>query len=113
LAQHFLDRLNERYQTQRVFSPEALQHLTTRQWPGNVRELRYAVQGLYLLFSANTVEPKTESVTGPAAEADTSISFRVGMTFEDVEREMLLKNVAFHRNKQRRAGRAPGTTSKT
>ena len=113
LAQHFLDRLNERYQTQRVFSPEALQHLTTRQWPGNVRELRYAAQRLYILSSGDTVEPKTESVTGPAAEADTSISFRVGMTFEDVEREMLLKTLAFHRNNKRRAARALGITTKT
>jgi DNA-binding NtrC family response regulator len=113
LAQHFLDRLNERYETQRVFSPDALQHLTSRQWPGNVRELRYAVQRLYILASGDTVETKSEAITGPEAETDTSISFRVGMTFDDVEREMLLKTLAFHRNNKRRAARALGITTKT
>jgi len=113
LAQHFLDRLNERYETQRVFSPDALQYLTSRQWPGNVRELRYAVQRLYILASGDTVETKSEATAGPEAAPDTSISFRVGMTFDDVEREMLLKTLAFHRNNKRRAARALGITTKT
>jgi len=113
LAQHFLDRLNERYETHRVFSPEALQHLTSRQWPGNVRELRYAVQRLYILASGDTVETKSETMAGQDAAPDTSISFRVGMTFDDVEREMLLKTLAFHRNNKRRAARALGITTKT
>ena len=113
LAQHFLDRLNERYETQRIFSPDALQHLTSRQWPGNVRELRYAVQRLYILASGDTVETKSEAMSSPEAAPDTSISFRVGMTFDDVEREMLLKTLAFHRNNKRRAARALGITTKT
>jgi DNA-binding NtrC family response regulator len=113
LAQHFLDRLNERYGTQRVFSPEALQHLTSRQWPGNVRELRYAVQRLYILASGDTVETKSETMAGSDKDNDTSISFRVGMTFDDVEREMLLKTLAYHHNNKRRAARALGITTKT
>ena len=112
LAQHFLDRLNERYETQRTFSPETLQHLTSRPWPGNVRELRYAVQRLYILATGDTVEAKSEAVSGPDTEKDT-INFRVGMTFDDVEREMLLKTLAYHRNNKRRTARALGITTKT
>jgi transposase len=52
-------------------------------------------------------------MAGPEAAPDTSISFRVGMTFDDVEREMLLKTLAFHRNNKRRAARALGITTKT
>ncbi len=113
LAQHFLDRLNERYETQRSFSAQALQHLTAQQWPGNVRELRYAVQRLYIDATGDTVEAKYEAAPGPNVEKDTSISFRVGMTFDDVEREMLLKTLAYHRNNKRRAARALGITTKT
>jgi len=113
LAQHFLDRLNERYGTLRIFSPEALQHLTSRQWPGNVRELRYAVQRLYILASGDTVETKSESMADSDKDNDTAISFRVGMTFDDVEREMLLKTLAYHHNNKRRAARALGITTKT
>jgi DNA-binding NtrC family response regulator len=113
LARHFLDRLNKRYETQRTFSAEALQHLTARQWPGNVRELHYAVQRLYILAGSDTVEAKSDAMAGPDTENDTSISFRVGMTFDDVEREMLLKTLAFHRNNKCRAARALGITTKT
>ena len=113
LAQHFLARLNERYETQRIFSPDALQHLTSRQWPGNVRELRHAVQRLYILASGDTVETKSEAIAGAEAAPDTSISFHVGMTFDDVEREMLLKTLAFHRNNKCRAARVLGITTKT
>ena len=113
LAQHFLDRLNERYETRRILSPEALRHLASRQWPGNVRELHYAVQRMYILASGDTIEAKSEATPGPVAENDTSISFRVGMTFDDVEREMLLKTLAFHRNNKRRTARALGITTKT
>jgi DNA-binding NtrC family response regulator len=113
LAQHFLDRLNERYETQRIFSPDALQHLTSRQWPGNVRELRHAVQRLYILASGDTVETNSEAIAGAEAAPDTSISFHVGMTFDDVEREMLLKTLAFHRNNKCRAARVLGITTKT
>jgi DNA-binding NtrC family response regulator len=35
------------------------------------------------------------------------------MTFDDVEREMLLKTLAYHRNNKRRAARALGITTKT
>jgi DNA-binding NtrC family response regulator len=113
LAQHFLDRLNERYHTERRFSPEALHQLLAQPWPGNVRELRHAVQRLYILASDDTIEPQQEQLFRSREQSDGSVHFHVGMTFDDVEREMLLKTLAHHGNNKRQAARALGITAKT
>jgi DNA-binding NtrC family response regulator len=41
------------------------------------------------------------------------VRFRVGMTFDDIEREMLLKTLAYYNNNKRSAARALGITTKT
>ncbi|HZP66311.1 MAG TPA: sigma-54 dependent transcriptional regulator [Rudaea sp.] len=113
LAQHFLDRLNERYKTQRLFSPEALRQLLSRPWPGNVRELRHAVQRLYILANDDLIRPQADQLFRPTEDNDGSVRFHVGMTFDDIEREMLLKTLAYHGNNKRQAARALGITAKT
>ena len=113
LAQHFLDRLNERYQTQRRFAPETLRHLMTRAWAGNVRELRHTVQRCYILARNDLLDPPAEQVFRSRPDSDGSVHFHVGMTFDDVEREMLLKTLAHHGNNKRQAARALGITAKT
>jgi len=113
LAQHFLDRLNERYQSRRAFSAEALHQLATRPWPGNVRELRHTVQRLYTLANDNTIGPLPAQVFRSTESSDGAVRFQVGMTFDDIEREMLLKTLAYHSNNKRQAARALGITAKT
>jgi DNA-binding NtrC family response regulator len=113
LAQRFLDRLNERYGTRRVLSAEALRQLVNRAWPGNVRELRHAVQRAYILSPGEAISAQPEVPAKATEESDGSITFRVGMTFEEVEREMLLKTLAHHDNNKRQAARTLGITAKT
>jgi DNA-binding NtrC family response regulator len=115
LAEHFLGELNRRYGTNKQFAPEALIRMSDAPWPGNVRELRHAVQRSYLLAHDNTqmdfrpdASPHTVS-----AEAGNRVNFTVGMSFEDVEREMLLKTLARCGNNKSRAARILGITSKT
>ena len=113
LAQHFLERLNERYQTQKRFSTQALHEFMVRAWPGNVRELRHTVQRLYILANDNVIGPPPAPPQRLVDSNDGAVQFRVGMTFEDVEREMLLKTLAHHSNNKRQAARALGITAKT
>ncbi|MGN6313392.1 MAG: sigma-54-dependent transcriptional regulator [Rhodanobacteraceae bacterium] len=116
LARHFLDRLNERYGTAKTFSPDALRKLSERAWPGNVRELRHAVQRHYIMAGENgeiEVQPEPEQPMRPSGSSDGAIRFTVGMTFDDVEREMLLKTLAHFNNNKRQAARALGITAKT
>jgi DNA-binding NtrC family response regulator len=54
-----------------------------------------------------------EAAPRAIAENDGSIRFAVGMSFEDVEREMLLKTLAASGNNKRRAARSLGITTKT
>jgi len=113
LARHFLDRLNRRYGTARVFDADSLRRLGDRNWPGNVRELRHAVQRAYILADRDTVAVAEDATPRAVAESDGSIRFAVGMSFDDVEREMLLKTLAASSNNKRRAARALGITTKT
>ena len=112
LAQHFLDRLNQRYQTQQTFAPQTLRDFMARAWPGNVRELRHAVQRGYILAKGDLIEPPAAPLFKPV-EGDGCVRFHVGMRLEEVEREMLLKTLAFHRNNKRQAARTLGITAKT
>jgi DNA-binding NtrC family response regulator len=113
LATHFLERLNDRYETSRHFDAETLRHLAQRPWPGNVRELRHAVQRHYILADGDVVSVRAEAPPRPVTESDGSIRFAVGMTFEEIEREMLLKTLASCNNNKRQAARALGITAKT
>lgn len=113
LAQRFLDRLNERYGTQRFLTMGALRALSARAWPGNVRELRNAVQRAYILAVGDAIDIQVERVAMSTDEGDGSIRFRVGMTFDEIEREMLLKTLAHHGNNKRRAAKTLGITAKT
>jgi DNA-binding NtrC family response regulator len=115
LSEHFLGELNRRYGTNKQFVPEALIRMREAPWPGNVRELRHSVQRSYLLARDNTRmdfrpdgNPQSVSV-----EAANRVNFAVGMSFEDVEREMLLKTLARCGNNKSRAARILGITSKT
>lgn len=46
LLQRFLDRFNEKYHYQKVFTIECLEYLTTHTFPGNIRELINLVERL-------------------------------------------------------------------
>jgi len=115
LAEHFLGELNRRYGTSKQFAPEALLRMSEAPWPGNVRELRHAVQRSYLFAHENNqmdFRPDTNLQTA-GTETGGRVNFTVGMSFEDIEREMLLKTLARCGNNKSRAARILGITSKT
>jgi two-component system, NtrC family, response regulator GlrR len=56
LANHFLERLAERYRRNRLaFSPEAMQLLVSAPWPGNVRQLLNAIEQAVALASTEVI----------------------------------------------------------
>lgn len=56
LAQHFLDRLNEKFgKAVGPFTPGALAHLAVQPWPGNVRQLQHAIERVVALKSEGEV----------------------------------------------------------
>lgn len=112
LAQHFLDRLNERYATRKAFAEGVPRILEEAPWPGNIRELRHAVQRQYILSDDESIRfdvAPLRSIEGK----DGSIRFSVGMNLEEVEREMLLKTLAHFNNNKRQTADTLGITAKT
>ncbi|TLY50646.1 MAG: hypothetical protein E6K53_09855, partial [Gammaproteobacteria bacterium] len=92
---------------------ETMRHFMARAWPGNVRELRHTAQRCYILARNDVLDPPAEQMARARLDSDGSVHFHVGMTLDDVEREMLLKTLAFHGNNKRQAARALGITAKT
>jgi transcriptional regulator with GAF, ATPase, and Fis domain len=116
LAQRFLDRLNERYGTQHYLTAEVLKDWVARDWPGNVRELRHVVQRAYVLAAGDAIGGSGEHQApprAPASQDESAVTFQVGTSFEEIEREMLLRTLAQYGNNQRQAARVLGITPKT
>lgn len=48
LAQHFLEKYNEKFGIEKTITSDAMEYLTNRKWPGNIRELENVVQRLLI-----------------------------------------------------------------
>ena len=57
LAQHFLERANQRNRRPRRLTPAALEHLLTHTYPGNVRELENLVEQAAALAEGDELGP--------------------------------------------------------
>ncbi len=55
LIEHFLSQLNSKYETNKKFSPEAMEILRNYNWPGNVRELENLVERLLVTTEGNEI----------------------------------------------------------
>jgi len=56
LAQHFLQRFNERYQRHVRLSPSGLKSLEEHGWPGNVRQFQHLLERLTILSPVEVLE---------------------------------------------------------
>lgn len=114
LAQVFVDRLNAQYGQRKRLSPESQRVLLQHSWPGNVRELRSAVQRAFVLSEGDLVRLSmpTRRAT-PVHQDDTTVTFTVGMTYAEVEREMLIKTLARLGHDKTQTARALGVSVRT
>jgi DNA-binding NtrC family response regulator len=75
------------------------------------------VQRSYLIAGENNQigyrPDDAPKISGSSESTGDAVKFAVGMSFEDVEREMLLKTLARCGNNKSRAARVLGITSKT
>jgi DNA-binding NtrC family response regulator len=115
LAQRFLDRLNERYGTGRRFAPDAMRRLLGHDWPGNARELKHAVQRAWVMSGDELDMHIAQPPQYPLHQAHDhgSMPFRVGMTIDEMEKQMLLRTLAHFDNDKTRTAEALGVSLKT
>ena len=63
LANTFLNDLNQKYATQKFFSPEATKEMLRYNWPGNAREIKNVVERMYITNQTNMLHLHTQLET--------------------------------------------------
>jgi DNA-binding NtrC family response regulator len=123
LAQSFLEVLNERDETGKRFSEEALERLAALSWPGNVRELRNAVERAAIL-AERVIGPEmlpdrcAEGVAAveraPQAGATPDLlQVPVGASIAAVEQRLILATLDRLEGDKKRAAEVLGISLKT
>ncbi|WP_342315530.1 sigma-54 dependent transcriptional regulator [Lysobacter sp. FW306-1B-D06B] len=114
LARHFLAGFNARHAAQKRFAEGTERTLLRHGWPGNVRELRSAVQRAFLCSDDGVVRVRPLSRRAQASQADPdAVVFNVGMSYAQIERDMLNRTLAHFDNDRTRTAQALGVSVRT
>jgi DNA-binding NtrC family response regulator len=114
LAAHFLADLNRRSNTNKAFTPAAIDRLKRYHWPGNVRELSNAVHRAYIMTDGDWIT-QVGLAAEPTLSADFSgRSFQVGVgdRIDAVEKRLILATVQ-HTHTKEAAAEILGISVKT
>ena len=115
LAQSFLDELNERHGTKKIFPPAVREMLLTYPWPGNVRELKNYVQRAHIMSPTDSdltaTVPLQISLSKPAAGTAVTIPF--GTSLADADRQLILATLDQCGGVKTRAAEILGISLKT
>ena len=114
LAQHFLERIEEREKAGfREIESDAIAALNEHAWPGNVRELRNVIHRAYVLSNPPVIgaaavhsvlgHPTLKSPTTSPAAASGVVQFKVGESLADAERRVLAKTLEFAKGDKKKA----------
>ena len=114
LAQHFLERIEEREKAGfREIESDAIAALNDHAWPGNVRELRNVIHRAYVLSNPPVIgaaavhsvlgHPTLKSPTASPAAASGVVQFKVGESLADAERRLLAKTLEFAKGDKKKA----------
>lgn len=115
LIDAFLKRYNDAFEKEiRGISPECVGILQNYDWPGNVREIKNVIQRAVLVC--------TDTVLGtahlpprllPEATARPTVSFEVGTSLAEVEREMVVQSLAYTSNNRKQAADVLGISRRS
>ena len=115
LTMHFLQKFNP---SQQMISPEALVLLMNYEWPGNIRELQNVIERSVILSQGNDIQvhhlPKEIQKNETSKnEADKGLILNfpdMGISFDEVERELILKAIEKSSGNQTKAAHLLGLT---
>lgn len=113
LAIRFLDRLNDKYGTQCIFTDASLGCIQSDPWPGNVRELQHIVQRAYLMAESDRIDVTQEIGMRRALQDERSFGAWAGQTLEEIERMAIEQALRQCGNDKTRAARMLGVSVKT
>jgi two-component system, NtrC family, response regulator AtoC len=119
LAVHFLSDIGRKEGRDKRFAPQALARLAAGRWPGNVRELRNVVQRAYIMALDDVITEewlppaRGEGRASPAAQAGPSVTFNVGTSMAQAEKELILATLKAYGNHKERTAAVLGLSLKT
>jgi len=116
LADHFLQKICEEEGQVKRFAPTAYATMSAYEWPGNVRELRNAVQRAYVMAQDSVITERwmdLDSANTAAQPAAPQLTFPIGTSLADVQRELILATLAHFEGHKERTAAALGVSLKT
>lgn len=98
LAEYFMMRYADEHHTAyKPITPQAMELLIHAPWEGNVRELKNFIESVFILENGKMIRPETVSMhLGPhysEQQYDTRLPVRVNKDSEQVERELILRQL--------------------
>ncbi|SDH69625.1 sigma-54-dependent transcriptional regulator [Desulfosporosinus hippei] len=116
LTMHFMQKFNP--SQEQMISPEALTLLMNYEWPGNIRELQNVIERSVILSQGQEIKvqhlPKEiQKVENKKSDADQGLILNFpdkGISFDEVERELILKALEKSRGNQTKAAQLLGLT---
>ena len=109
LAQTFLDRYTERYQTRAILTESGVKALDSYTWPGNVRQLQHLMERLVILAPQGRIDES--AVNESIAESEGKDT--AGETLEDAKTEQIRKVLAATGGNKSKAAKILGIERKT
>lgn len=97
LIQSFIEEFNVKNDRNiKGISKDALRTLKNYSFPGNVRELKNVIERAVIVSTNDVIEPEDlpESLTSKAQKAP-SVSFNLGITLEEVEKQLLFHTINY------------------
>lgn len=115
LAQHFLQVLNEKENTAKVFSRGSLEVIRSYSWPGNVRELKNVVHRAFILATdtLNIEDCISDLSTKKPTVHEGYLNFFVGTPLADAQKEIILATLKHYSGNKRLTAEALGISLKT
>jgi DNA-binding NtrC family response regulator len=110
LVHEFVKRFSRSFnKSVKGVSPECIQVLESYKWPGNVRELKNVVQRAVLVCNGEMVLPDhLPPRFRPGRRRQQKVSFEIGASLNDVEKQMILRTLAATKNNRKRAAELLG-----
>jgi DNA-binding NtrC family response regulator len=115
LVDHFLGELKQpEGKNITGVDAECLELLKSHRWPGNVRQLRNVIERALIvsrgpLIGVADLPPDMKRTTGSSS----SFELRLGMSLDDVERELIMRTIEFTGGNKSRAAEVLGISLKT
>lgn len=113
LTKEFLARYNRSYQKNiTVISPECIQAFQQYDWPGNARELKNVIQRAAIVCESDEIKlehlPPRFRALKSSMPVNPTVTFEIGTSLEQVEKEMILQALSAANNNRTQAAELLG-----